>query len=140
MGRTRRLFGGWRGVAVFAVSVLMIVPLKSGTAVGSHSLTDSLSSVGLLLSVNTAYLAFIVLLLFFVIRVSVNPERVATSHSHLPGRSPSSGRLGRTASLRFGLAGHVSPPGPDGLRDLLEPPLLGRMRDPAAAAVVMGES
>lgn len=77
---------------MFAVSVLMIVPLKSGTAVGSHSLTDSLSSVGLLLSVNTAYLAFIVLLLFFVIRVSVNPEMVATSRSSLwfpPDRRPS---------------------------------------------------
>lgn len=67
MGRTQRLFNGWRGVAVFAVSVLMIIPLKSETAVSSHSLIDSLSSVGLLLSVNIAYLAFIVLVLLFVI-------------------------------------------------------------------------
>lgn len=52
---------------MFAVSVLMIIPLKSETAVSSHSLTDSLSSVGLLLSVNIAYLAFIVLVLLFVI-------------------------------------------------------------------------
>lgn len=76
---------------MFAVSVLMIVPLKSGTAVGSHSLTHSLSSVGLLLSVNTAYLAFIVLVLLFVIYVSVNPEMVATSPRpfgfHLIGRT-----------------------------------------------------
>lgn len=71
---------------MFAVSVLMIVPLKSGTAVGSHPLTDSLSSVGLLLSVNTAYLAFIVLVLLFVIYVSVNPEIVATSLWFPPDR------------------------------------------------------
>lgn len=111
---------------MFAVSVLMIVPLKAGTAVGSHSLTVSLSSVGLLLSVNTAYLAFIVLLLFFVICVSVNPEMVATPRSSLwfpPDRRPS----GTLSVLRptwthrrfaFWTRGsRVSPPGPDGLRD-----------------------
>lgn len=77
------MLSGWRGLAVFAVSVLIIVPLKSGTAVGSHPRTDSLSSVGLLLSVNTAYLAFIVLVLLFVIFVSVNPEIVVASSPSL---------------------------------------------------------
>lgn len=111
---------------MFAVSVLMIVPLKSGTAVGSHSLTDSLSSVGLLLSVNTAYLAFIVLLLFFVIRVSVNPEMVATSRSSLwfpPDRRRSGTLSGLRADLDAPpvcvLDSRVTSlqPGPDGLRD-----------------------
>lgn len=117
---------------MFAVSVLMIVPLKSGTAVGSHSLTHSLSSVGLLLSVNTAYLAFIVLVLLFVIYVSVNPEMVATSPLSLwfpPDRTH--------RGLR-GLPGHVPSPRLDGLSGLLEPPLLGWTVDPATA-LRMGE-
>lgn len=54
---------------MFAVSVLMIVPLTCGTAVGPRSPTDSRSSGGLLLSVNTAYLAFIVLLIICHLRV-----------------------------------------------------------------------
>lgn len=85
--------------AVFAV--LKIIPLKSGTAVASRSLADGLSSVGLLLSVNTAYLAFIVLVFLFVIQVSINPDMVAASP--LLPRLPPDGRL--PAWLGWGAAG-----------------------------------
>lgn len=69
------MFNGWRGAAAFAVSVLM---MESGTAVGSPTDRESVFS-GLFLSVNTAYLACIVVVLPFVLYLSVNPEIVATS-------------------------------------------------------------
>lgn len=62
---------------MLAVSVLMIVPFEiRDSCLFSFTDGQTLFSVVLVLSVNTAYLACIVVVLLFVIYMSVKPEIV----------------------------------------------------------------
>lgn len=133
MGRIERVFNGWRGVAVFAVSVLM---MESGTAVGSP--TDRESVFSGLCSVCKYSIFSLYCGCFIICSLPVCESWNRGYFPFIPLVSAWWRTPGGAASPPGGesLAGHVSSPRPDGLSDSLELPSLAWTVNPATATMM----